>query len=171
MSKKKKLRIVVLSSIAFVFCICLFFLNLIFNRSLVLVHPPTEEKNTLWECEECDFYFLVAEDGYAYGEVELNGNSIYTWIYWDIKGNCAALPFLSVEKGYLLSNEYSSQEIIQQSDYTCKRGVATITVEPRDFYLWETDEPVTLTFVCQGHIPEVDIYNGVDPIRRMEVID
>ena len=60
--------------------------------------------------------------------------------------------------------------LIYLGDYTCRFGRIKATIPPDRFYLWETDEPVTLTFVRTDNVPRLDIYNGIDPIQRMEVV-
>ena len=141
-----------------------------------LIRCPSDYNNTIWECEEADIYFITDSYGYCMGEANIDSGHIFfdaTWIYEietfsfkeiavDETGR-SAVPYPCNDSSNIVSWPASG-------DYTCRFGRLKATAEPENFHLWETDEPVTLTFVRKGKVSEVDLYSGADPIRRMEII-
>ena len=132
------------------------------------VTPPSEKTNTIWECDECSFYFIVDDNGASYGEIMLDGKSTYVEILWGKNGRCSIKSLAPLYQGRLFPSTERTT-LIGRSKYLASRGVALITVKPRKFPLWEIDEPITLTFACKGEIPKTDIQSGADPISYREI--
>ena len=104
--KRKKIiwRIVlILTLVLCLLAVAFFYIS--FNRELVLYPRPTEKPNTLWECQEYDFYFIVpAEpDRRSFGEITLNGESIYLQLYWNGRGGMELYALSPIENGYIVS--------------------------------------------------------------------
>lgn len=172
--KKSRKTVRLIALIIFACALIFFFIGFynIFNREDPRL--PDCNPNTIWECQECDLYCIVDKNGHSFGAFNPNGESIYVEFGWGTTSFVIAETPVD-EMGLVISHpSYDGNRLVESRIDTIKKDVITVTTEPEniyfDFRLWETDEPVTLTFVCQGRIPEVDLYNGVDPIRRMEVI-
>ena len=177
MAVKEILKVLKWILIVILVLVGLWFLDILMKGfGVTLVRTPFDYENTIWECEEADIYFII--DGYCQclGEANIDAKQSYfraSWIheietfdFIEIEVDEEARPLIVSTGGARLSKK----GCLMDGEYVCWTKHIKVTVEPEKFHLWETDEPVTLTFVCRGKVPEVDLYSGADPICRMEVI-
>lgn len=171
-TKKTLKRILLwLGAFILVFFVCAF---LSLSR-FTFVRAPLQYPNTLWECQEYDLYFVVDKMSYCLGEIITDEKHFYVDYCWNTLPDFIA-QLVRVEASEDGIPEMTPRRFNYGIEYVrapCKyrHKKAIIYAEPEDFWLWDIDEPIKLTFVCKGKVSEVDFHSGVDPIRRMEVID
>ena len=177
MAIKEILKVLKWMLIVILVLVGLWFLDILMEGfGITLVREPYDYENTIWECEEADIYFITDSHRNCMGEASVDSGHVFfcaTWIHEIETFNFKEIAVDETGRSVVPypCNDFSTIVSYPASgEYVCWTKHIKVTVEPEKFHLWETDEPVTLTFVCRGKVPEVDLYSGADPICRMEVI-
>ena len=152
--------------------------------SHLALRNPSKYRNTIWECEEADICLITDKNGVCYGKINTGTQSTYFNVIWGDytcsfyeietdENGCAvvthtyeALPY----RPYHWAYPTSGKQLLFASNYICMLKRIEITIDYERIGFEDGSKPTTLTFVCRGRLPEIDINFGVDPICRMEPV-